>query len=122
MASILLVDDNTEFRKVLSVALKDAGHEVAEAADGQQALRMLAASAVDLVVADIVMPEQDGMELLTQLKKIRPALPIIAISGDSPRFTDLFLRTARKLGAANVLRKPFKVEELLAAIAALPAR
>lgn len=122
MASILLVDDNGEFRKVLSVALKDAGYAVIEAADGQQALTLLRTTTVDLVVADVVMPEHDGLELLTELRKKYPSLPIIAMSGDSPRFTDLFLKTAKKMGAAHVLRKPFKVDELLATIASLPPR
>lgn len=121
MASILLVDDNVQFRKVLSLALKEAGHTVTEAADGKQALKLVPTTAIDVVVADIVMPEHDGMELLTQLGKNHPSLPIIAISGDSPRFTDLFLKTAKRLGAAHVLRKPFKVDELLATIASLPA-
>jgi DNA-binding NtrC family response regulator len=61
------------------------------------------------------MPERDGLETLTELRYSHPRLPVIAISGDLPLNTQLYLTIAEKLGATRVLAKPFKMDELVAA-------
>jgi CheY-like chemotaxis protein len=76
---------------------------VTEAADGKQALRQALAGGVDLVITDLVMPEQEGIETIRALRRGLPGVGIIAISG---AFGGQFLKTARMLGADAVLNKP----------------
>ena len=115
MASILLIDDNESLRAMMAHALTLAGHKVITAGDGKAAMRAFAQHAVDLVITDLVMPDQDGVETLMLLRKSHPKLPVIAISGDSPTHAALYLSVARKLGAVATLQKPFAVGALLAA-------
>ncbi len=119
MASILIVDDNAQFRNLLSLALSRGNHTVTEADNGAKAIELIRRISFDVVISDVVMPEKDGIEMLLQMRSMKPSLPIIMMSGDSPAHADLYLKIARQLGAVNLLRKPFKVEELEAAIAAL---
>jgi CheY-like chemotaxis protein len=119
MASILLVDDNVEFRNILSLALSGAGHTVTLAANGRQALQLFSRISCDLIISDIVMPEKDGLEMLLQLRATKPSFPIILMSGDSPENAELYLKVAEQLGATQVLRKPFKAAALLAAVASI---
>jgi CheY-like chemotaxis protein len=99
------------------------GHRVAEAADGEQGLtRFGNGSGIDLVITDILMPGMDGTQVISELRRRKPGLPIVAISGGrrvlSPDFN---LETARLMGASAVLAKPFGRSELQAALkAALP--
>ena len=115
MARILVIDDDAEMRAVLQQALTAAGHEVALAADGGQGMELLRATPADLVVTDLFMPRQEGIETIVQLRRDFPELPIIAISGN-PEATDM-LTVARRLGAVKTLEKPFQPQELLSAVA-----
>lgn len=67
------------------------------------------------MITDLVMPERDGLETITDLRYSQPKLPIIAISGDVPLNRNLYLTLAEKLGSCRVLAKPFKMGELVAA-------
>jgi len=121
MARILVVDDDEAVRTSVRQALKRFGHMVTEAADGAAALRSLESEAVDLVITDIIMPEMEGIETIRILRRDRPDLPIIAMSGGGRGRSEDYLGVARTFGAACVLRKPFSPDDLLAAIAtALP--
>jgi PAS domain S-box-containing protein len=102
-ARILVVDDEAGVRGFLCSALREGGYEVTEAADGKQALRQALAGGVDLVITDLVMPEQEGIETIRALRRDMPGVGIIAISG---AFGGQFLKTARMLGADAVLDKP----------------
>ena len=84
-----------------------------EAMDGKQALRQVLAGRVDLVITDLVMPEQEGIETIQALRRDAPGVGIIAISG---AFEGQFLDTAAMLGAAAVLTKPVTAELLLAKV------
>ena len=81
MFKILVIDDDAVIRDMLTEVLGDAGYAVEAAADGIEALRMIKAAPPDLIVTDIIMPEQDGVGVMLQLAKEHPDIKIIAISG-----------------------------------------
>ncbi|MCX6956355.1 MAG: response regulator [Verrucomicrobia bacterium] len=115
MPGILLLEDNEAYRTLLTEILTLAGFAVHAAANGRHVDAILAERPIDLVITDVVMPERDGIETLTALRYSHPRLPVIAISGDVPLNTHLFLTIAEKLGASRVLAKPFKMDQLVAA-------
>ncbi|MEO7600319.1 MAG: response regulator [Opitutus sp.] len=115
--SILVVDDQPIMREVVCQILEDAGHQVRDAGEGQEALRKLSAERFDLVVTDIVMPEMDGIELIGELRRRYPEIRVIAMSGGSERFPlKDGLGIARRLGAGVTLTKPFLPEQLVEAV------
>lgn len=120
MANILLIDDDEALRDVLAIFLGEADHEVRLAANGKQGLMLFKQSPADVVVTDLIMPEQEGIETITALRKLNPRLPIIAISGGVVH-APAYLKVAAKLGAHRALAKPFTSEELLQAIAGVLA-
>ncbi len=115
MAQILLIDDDNSLRGVLAKSLGYAGHTVIQASDGQQGIELARVAHVDLVITDLIMPGQEGVETIVQLRREQPRLPIIAISGGLTNST-LYLEIAAKIGAKRVLPKPFTPQELIAAI------
>ena len=120
MASILVIDDDAPMRRFVRHALAKHGHDLAEASDGAQALRILAERPIDLVITDLLMPETDGIETILELRRLYPATKIIAISGGGEYQSGAgFLRAAVSLGADRTLTKPFEFKELLPAVQAL---
>lgn len=113
MSSILIIDDNVAFGETMAQALRSAGHTVWHCPDGKTGFKLLEAHPVELVITDIVMPDQDGLEVVMRLRKSLPGLRVILMSGDSPRHAPLYLSMGRKLGAARTLLKPFSVRTLL---------
>ena len=116
-ASILVVDDDPEFREALCRALRGAGHAVEEAADGIQALRVAAADPPDLLITDLIMPNRDGIELVMAVKQAHPAMRILVISGRANVGPLDLMDVAARLGANATLAKPFATEQLFAKIA-----
>lgn len=116
MARILLIDDDDAVRTVMRLTLARFGHTVTEARNGREGLTRFREGGADLLITDIVMPEADGLEVLMELGKHRPAVRIIAISGGGRQDASDHLHVAKLLGAANVLAKPFSPEALLAAV------
>jgi PAS domain S-box-containing protein len=114
LARILVADDEAGVRSFLRAALEQGGYEVTEAADGKQVLKQVRAERVDLVITDIIMPEQEGIETIRALRKEAPGIRIIAISG---AFDGLYLEVAEMLGADAVLAKPVTAQLLLARVA-----
>ncbi|HEX3746642.1 MAG TPA: PAS domain S-box protein [Bryobacteraceae bacterium] len=112
-ARILVVDDEDGVRALLREILENRGHQVIEAANGKEAVRLVSAEVPDLVISDIVMPEQEGLETIQALGRLAPNLPIIAISG---AFGGQFLTLARLIGADAVLDKPISSDILLAKV------
>jgi len=110
---ILVVDDELYVRDFANRALTYAGFEVRTAENGREALLVLRREPVDLVITDLVMPEFEGLELISELRRSYPALPVLAISGAAG---GLYLKTARPLGAKAVLAKPFTVRQILEAV------
>jgi DNA-binding response OmpR family regulator len=119
MARILLVDDDELFIKLMVHALKQRGHEVDFALDGIAGSRMFQASNYDVVVCDIVMPEQEGVETIKIMRRARPDVGIIAISGglSLSHTTNIdVLHIAGRFGANATLKKPFQLSELTATV------
>ena len=114
MRRVLLVDDDRSVRGILRLFLEEAGYEVIEASDGRDALRH--AEIADVLVTDMVMPENEGIELIRTCRKLHPSLPIVAISGAS--FGRSYLDVAAHLGAVRTLAKPISREALLSAVSA----
>ncbi|RFC43483.1 MAG: DNA-binding transcriptional response regulator [Verrucomicrobia bacterium] len=115
MARILIIDDDDALRGIIVKSLTHAGHTVTQANNGRKGVAQFKASPTDLVVTDLVMPEQEGMETIKILHRDFPHLPVIAMSGGldgSPLYLDL----TRRLGARVTLTKPFTLQQLKAAI------
>lgn len=108
--TILIVDDEASVRRLLREILVDAGYAVCEAGNGKEALDVLVSCTADLVITDLVMPEQEGIETIRTIRKQHPKLGIIAVSG---AFQGRFLRGAELLGADAALMKPIAPETLL---------
>ena len=110
----LVVEDDPWIRLLLRDLLTDEGYAVLEASNGSAALRLAQRQPPALVVLDLVLPEQSGLELLTELKSTRATahVPVIAVSARA----DLLVRAAELADA--VVAKPFDIEELLAKISA----
>jgi CheY-like chemotaxis protein len=115
MARILLIDDNDAFRPLLRMSLEAAGHEVAEACNGNEGLRLYRDYPADVVVCDLFMPEKDGLETIRALRASGD-VKIIAISGEGPLAHGGMLNIARALGAAKTLSKPVDAETVLEAL------
>ena len=113
MAHILLIDDEQNLREVLQKILTAEGHTVNVAENGKIGVNLFDNDTYDLVITDIIMPEQDGYEVINAIRKKSPDTKIIAVSGGSRRIdvNDL-MPTARCLGAQEVLAKPLNYEAL----------
>jgi len=119
VARILLIDDDATVRYALKQVLERAGHQVEEANDGMVGIEKYNAARPDIVVTDIIMPNQEGIETIIKLKRMAPEVAIIAMSGGGRTGNRDFLAMAEKLGAAKVMPKPFRPKELVEAVQAL---
>ena len=111
MTQILVIDDAPDMREMLGQTLRTAGYEVVLASDGKEGVRLHRANPASLVITDLFMPNQEGLETIGELHRDFPQVPIIAICGYSGASD--FLRIAEHLGASHTLAKPFQVHELL---------
>jgi CheY-like chemotaxis protein len=119
MARILVIDDDASVRMVVREMLNRAGHKVAEAADGQLGVARYHMLRPDLVLTDIIMPNQEGIETIMQLRRLDPPARIIAMSGGGRTGNTDFLAMAKKLGAAGTIAKPFRAKELTDIVASV---
>lgn len=111
---ILVVDDEPGIRHIIARVLLDEGYFVHEASDGLEALELIndGDAAMDVVVSDIVMPRLNGVELLQELSRSRPGLPIILISG----YGTEELAQRGIAAPCALLSKPFPSERLIAEV------
>lgn len=114
--NILVIDDEAPVRSVLRRKLEQCGYAVHEAADGDEAIRVLETTSFDVVITDIIMPEKDGIETICFLRTKQPWVKVIAISATSNL---IFLDSAHKLGAERVFTKPLKLAEIAETVAEL---
>lgn len=117
MSKILLIDDERGKRHRVRRVQASAGHEVVEAADGQEGLEQFIAHRPNGVITDILVPEREGIETINELRRIAPSVWIDAMSGGGAADM-VFLDLAKVLGADFVLAKPFRTGELIAAVEA----
>ncbi len=113
MASILVIDDEPQMRSMLRLVLERAGHSVHDAPNGKAGAVVFRQNKFDLTITDILMPEREGIETISELKQIAPHTKIIAISGGGRTKNFDFLKVARKMGADRTLAKPFRPQELV---------
>lgn len=113
---ILVIDDDDWMRVLLRQVMEWAGYEVTEAEDGREGMQHQRRQPADLVITDLIMPEQEGMETIRLLKKEFPQTRIIAISGGGRIGPEAYLPAAQELGADRVFSKPFDVRELAGAV------
>ena len=113
MAGILLVEDDEDLRTMLKRSLEKANYKIIEASNGKEAMKKFKSELVDLVITDLVMPEQDGIGLIMELKKIKSDMKFIAISGGGKAGPANYLSIAETLGANAVFSKPFSINVFL---------
>lgn len=116
MARILVIDDNTLTRHMLRQALERAGYEVLEASNGKAGVQVQRSTPADMIITDILMPEQGGLETIRVLQRDSPGVKIIAISGGSQIGDYDSLAVAQSLGARQALQKPFTLQDMLHAV------
>ena len=114
---VLVIDDQASVRAVVRRMLEQADHEVIEAENGKDGLKLFQEQLIDVVITDIIMPEQEGIETIIALRKIasRP-LRIVVMSGGGRLQSKDILPIAVKFGADAALPKPFLKEELVACV------
>ena len=115
MATILTVDDTASMRQMISFTLNSVGHKVIQAADGQEALQVLQGEKIDLVIADVNMPNMDGITLVKSLRaltdyKFTPILMLTTESHEAKR------QQGKVAGATGWIVKPFNPEQLLTVV------
>jgi DNA-binding response OmpR family regulator len=116
MARILIVEDDPGMRGFLEESLTAAGHEVHTTVNGKEGVALFLFQPADLIITDLLMPEQDGLETVQQLRIHDPALKVVAISGAPTDWK--VLEMAGKLGANKTLHKPFTTREMRDAVEA----
>lgn len=116
MARILVIDDNEGYRQMVRQMLEMAGYEVVDAEDGAEGVKVFQAERPDLVITDVIMPEQEGIETIIGLRRLDADIQIIAMSGGGGIDADDLLSIAGKLGAQQILAKPFRRDQLLASV------
>ena len=111
---ILVVDDEAQIRELLCIYLMKQGFKVSTAATSEETIRFLANTAVDLVVLDIGLGEEDGLRVLASIKKAHPALKVVMLTGMG--FVEDLLTEAHERGADGYVSKILPLDELLMAI------
>lgn len=112
-ARVLIVEDDPMLRRYLEDALQECGYVTHVAGNGREAAQWLQSHEVDIVLTDVLMPEQDGVRLVAEIRQHRKSLPVVAMSGRGR--TDLSvdsLSLVRAMGVDATLEKPFSLAEL----------
>ena len=120
--TILIVDDDAGVRTILTTIFTTAGFNVVVASNGVDAIKAMETSPCDVVITDIIMPDKEGVETIIELRRRWPDIRVIAISGGGRVDAGEFLELARRFGAHDTLRKPFKRADLLNAVASALTR
>src|SRR5438046_7377295 len=116
---LVVIEDEHAIRRGLADALRASGYEVSEAADGSRGLEEAVRPGVDLVLLDLMLPRRSGLDVLTELRKSRPTLPVIILTARGSE--DDRVRGLR-MGADDYVVKPFSARELLARVEAVMRR
>ncbi len=107
MSHILIIDDDMHIRELICIMLEGEGHTVAQAEDGIIGLNMVKEGNYDLIITDIIMPNQEGIETIVQIRSFSPDIKILAISGGGRIGSSNYLTLAENFGVNKTLAKPF---------------
>jgi CheY-like chemotaxis protein len=116
MAVVLVIDDDASMRRLILRTLAESKHQLIEAENGQQGLKLMDQHKPDLIITDILMPQKEGIETIREVQERSPGTKIIAISGGGVSHNLMFLDIARAFGADAVLAKPFRPAQLIEAV------
>jgi len=116
MSRILIIDDDDTIRDVLVEYFDSMGYDVMEATNGRVALEKQMENPADLVITDLIMPEENGLETILELQNRYPYLKIIAMTGSGHFGALEDLKTASFMGAHRTFSKPFHLEDMLQAV------
>jgi CheY-like chemotaxis protein len=119
MTRVLIIDDDAAFRQSLAKHLERAGHDVRQASQGDAGIRAHEGYNADVVLVDIFMPGQGGLQTIDQLRRRWPAVKIVAITGSAPTGPLDVAQHAVALGADRFLRKPLEAATVLTLLATL---
>ena len=106
MPKILVVEDDHLSRKTVRLFLSEEGYDVYQTSDGAEALNVLQTTSFDLVLADIMMPRVDGVELLMQIRRLAPETAVVLMTG-------YYAGDGEMIGADGFIAKPFLFKDLL---------
>jgi DNA-binding response OmpR family regulator len=116
MPGILIVEDDKDLREMLKISLVRRRFTVMEAENGKDAIIHFKPSMTDLVITDLIMPEEDGLKVIMKLHELKPSIKIIAISGGGKAGPGSYLNLAKALGADNIYSKPFSINDMIARV------
>ena len=113
---ILVIEDDQQLQAFVEEFLEEHDFEVLLANNGNEGLEVIQNNELDLILTDLLMPEKDGVRVISEVKSQYSHIPVIAMSGGQSVFSPVFLEAAATLGAAKTITKPFRNEELLQSI------
>jgi len=113
---VLIIDDEPEIREILRVYCEAEGFDVFEAENGREGVKIQRMSPADMLICDLIMPVQEGIETITGFRQEFPKVGIIAISGGGKIGPESYLEVAQQLGAWKVFRKPLDISVLIKAL------
>jgi DNA-binding response OmpR family regulator len=116
---VLIIDDDPEMLRLLETGFTRVGYDVSTAKDGLRGMQLFLSQAPNVVVTDILMPTQEGIETIIGMKRARPEVRIVAMSGGGRMRGEEVLKIAGHLGADRVITKPFRLAEIIGLVDAL---
>ncbi len=112
--NVLVIDDDSTILGMISSMLSSEGYKVLTASNGNEGMQIISSTPeIDLVITDLIMPEKEGVETISDIKKDYPEIKILAISGGGRACAQSYLPLAKLLGADLTLSKPFVAQDLL---------
>ena len=117
---ILVIDDEKDILQLITAMLTAEDYEVISAEDGERGLELLKDfDDVEIVITDLIMPNKEGIETILEMRRLRPDIKVLAMSGGGRGGATTYLSTAKNIGASATLAKPFRKQALLDAVESL---
>ncbi len=113
---ILIIDDDPQVRDILSIWFEQEGFSVLEAENGREGVKIQRKTPAEMLICDLIMPDQEGIETITSFQKEFPAVGIIAISGGGKVGPDSYLEIAMQLGAWKAFKKPLDIPQIIESV------
>lgn len=116
MPVVMIIEDDRDLREMLRTILLRKEYTVIEADNGREALKSFKPGVTDLVITDLLMPEEDGLKVIMMMRELKKEIRVIAISGGGKAGPGNYLELAKALGADAVFSKPFAINDLVTRI------